>query len=101
MPVELTPNGTRGMQMPKIPKPLEKVMFGMFATVQRREVSEPATVAAFAETVGTQERLQRLCLLTYADIHAVNPEALTPWKAEMLGQLFVATANHFTKTPDR
>jgi len=23
-------------------------------------------------------------LLTYADIHSVNPEALTPWKAEML-----------------
>jgi len=32
--------------------------------------------------------LQRLTLLTYADIHAVNPEALTPWKAEMLWQLF-------------
>ena len=28
-----------------------------------------------------------------ADIHAVNPEALTPWKAEMLWQLFVATSN--------
>jgi len=31
--------------------------------------------------------------LTYADIHSVNPEALTPWKAEMLWQLFVATSN--------
>ncbi len=73
----------------------------MSATVQRREVSEPATVAAFAEKVGTLERLQRLGLLTYADIHAVNPEALTPWKAEMLGQLLVATANQFSKSPDR
>jgi [protein-PII] uridylyltransferase len=45
--------------------------------------------------------LQRLCLLTYADIHAVNPEALTPWKAEMLWQLFVATSNHFSRTVDR
>jgi [protein-PII] uridylyltransferase len=42
-----------------------------------------------------------LCLLTYADIHAVNPEALTPWKAEMLWQLFVATSNYFSRTLDR
>ncbi len=73
----------------------------MSATVQRRDIFDPATVSAFGESVGTQERLQRLCLLTYADIHAVNPEALTPWKAEMLWQLFVATSNHFSRTLDR
>src|SRR5216683_5510213 len=60
----------------------------MSATVQRRDIFDPVTVSAFATTVGNQERLQRLCLLTYADIHAVNPEALTPWKAEMLWQLY-------------
>jgi [protein-PII] uridylyltransferase len=73
----------------------------MSATVQRRDIFDPATVSAFAETVTTQERLQRLCLLTYADIHSVNPEALTPWKAEMLWQLFVATSNYFSRTLDR
>lgn len=73
----------------------------MSATVQRRDIFDPGTISAFAETVATQERLQRLCLLTYADIHAVNPEALTPWKAEMLWQLFVATSNHFSRTLDR
>ncbi len=73
----------------------------MSATVQRRDIFDPATVSVFAEGVGTQERLQRLCLMTYADIHAVNPEALTPWKAEMLWQLFVATSNHFSRTLDR
>jgi [protein-PII] uridylyltransferase len=72
----------------------------MSATVQRRDIFDPATVAAFAATVTNQERLQRLCLLTYADIHAVNPEALTPWKAEMLWQLYVATSNHFSRTLD-
>ena len=72
----------------------------MSATVQRRDIFDPATVSAFAATVGNQERLQRLCLLTYADIHAVNPEALTPWKAEMLWQLYVATSNHFSRTLD-
>ena len=73
----------------------------MSATVQRRDIFDPATVSAFAESVTTQERLQRLCLLTYADIHSVNPEALTPWKAEMLWQLFVATSPYFSRTLDR
>ena len=73
----------------------------MSATVQRRDIFDPGTVSAFADTVTTQERLQRLSLMTYADIHAVNPEALTPWKAEMLWQLFVATSNHFSRTLDR
>ncbi len=73
----------------------------MSATVQRRDIFDPSTVSAFAAIAGTPERLQRLCLLTYADIHAVNPEALTPWKAEMLWQLFVATSNHFSRTIDR
>jgi len=72
----------------------------MSATVQRRDIFDPATVSAFGATAGNQERLQRLCLLTYADIHAVNPEALTPWKAEMLWQLYVATSNHFSRTLD-
>lgn len=73
----------------------------MSATVQRRDIFDPATVSAFAGIVGTQERLQRLCLLTFADIHAVNPEALTPWKAEMLWQLYVATSNYLSRTVDR
>jgi [protein-PII] uridylyltransferase len=73
----------------------------MSATVQRRDIFDPTTISGFAAVVGTPERLQRLCLLTYADIHAVNPEALTPWKAEMLWQLFVATSNHYSRTLDR
>jgi [protein-PII] uridylyltransferase len=73
----------------------------MSATMQRRDIFDPGTVSMFARLAGTQERLLRLTLLTYADIHAVNPEALTPWKAEMLWQLFVATSNHFSRTLDR
>jgi len=39
--------------------------------------------------------------LDLRDIHAVNPEALTPWKAEMLWRLFVSTSNFFSRTLDR
>jgi [protein-PII] uridylyltransferase len=73
----------------------------MSATVQRRDIFDPATITAFADMAGAFERLQRLCLLTYADIHAVNPEALTPWKAEMLWRLFVAASNHMSRALDR
>ncbi|HEX7961004.1 MAG TPA: ACT domain-containing protein, partial [Terriglobales bacterium] len=72
----------------------------MSATMQRRDIFDPATISAFADLVETQERLDRLCLLTYADIHAVNAEALTPWKAEMLWQLFAATSNHLSRSLD-
>jgi [protein-PII] uridylyltransferase len=67
----------------------------------RRDIFNPETVAAFAEKVGTPERLKMLCLLTYADIKAVNPEALTPWKAENVWQLYMATENHLNRSADQ
>jgi len=67
----------------------------------RRDIFDPATVAAMAEKVGTPERLKMLCLLTYADIKAVNPEALTPWKAENVWQLYMATENYLNRSADQ
>src|SRR6266446_1797732 len=66
----------------------------------RRDIFNPETVAAFAEKVGTPERLKMLCLLTYADIKAVNPEALTPWKAENVWQLYIGAANYLSRSAD-
>ncbi len=67
----------------------------------RRDIFNPETVAAFAEKMGTPERLKMLCLLTYADIKAVNPEALTPWKAENVWQLYISTANYLSRSADQ
>ena len=72
----------------------------MSAAAQRRDVFDPETVRHFAKVVGTLERLKMLCLLTYADICSVNPEALTPWKAELLWQLYAATANYLARSVD-
>jgi len=41
-----------------------------------------------------------LTLLTLADIKAVNPEALTPWKAENLWRLYAGTATYYTRSVD-
>ncbi len=72
----------------------------MSAASQRRDVFDPETVRGFAKVVGAVERLKMLCLLTYADICAVNPEAMTPWKAELLWQLYASTANYLTRSVD-
>jgi [protein-PII] uridylyltransferase len=72
----------------------------MSASLLRRDIFELGTIRAFAEQVDTPERLKLLCLFTYADIRAVNPEALTPWKAESLWQLYVLTANYLTRSLD-
>jgi [protein-PII] uridylyltransferase len=66
----------------------------------RRDIFNPETVAAFADKIGTPERLKMLCLLTYADIKAVNPEALTPWKAENVWQLYIGAANYLNRSAD-
>ena len=66
----------------------------------RRDIFNPETVASFAEKMGTPERLKMLCLMTYADIKAVNPEALTPWKAENVWQLYIGAANYLSRSAD-
>lgn len=72
----------------------------MSATLMRRDIFDPHTISAFATKVGTPERLKTLCLLTYADISAVSPETLTPWKADALWQLYVSTSNFLLRGID-
>jgi [protein-PII] uridylyltransferase len=67
----------------------------------RRDIFAPETIAQIAETMGTSERLKMLCLFTYADVKAVNPEALTPWKAENMWQLYIGAANALMRSADQ
>ncbi|MDE3181275.1 MAG: [protein-PII] uridylyltransferase [Acidobacteriota bacterium] len=73
----------------------------MYSTISRRDIFDPSTLQAFAGKIAAPERLKMLCLMTYADISAVNPEAMTPWKAEMLWQLFAMTMNYFRHSVDQ
>jgi [protein-PII] uridylyltransferase len=66
----------------------------------RRDIFDTENVRAFSEKIGSPMLLKMMTLLTYADIKAVNPEALTPWKAENLWQLYMATANFMDRSVD-
>ena len=66
----------------------------------RRDIFDAETVRAFASKVQTPEELRMLTLFTYADINAVHPDALTPWKAENLWRLYIATSNHLDRNID-
>jgi [protein-PII] uridylyltransferase len=66
----------------------------------RRDIFDPENVRDFAEKIGSPMLLKELALLTFSDIKAVNPDALTPWKAENLWQLYISTANFMDRSVD-
>jgi [protein-PII] uridylyltransferase len=67
----------------------------------RRDIFDTETVQTFAGKVQTHESLWKLTLFTYADIRAVHPDALTPWKAENLWRLSMSTANQLDRNVDQ
>ena len=67
------------------------------AVMQSRDVFDPQTVREAAHQMETVERLKALTLMTYADISAVNPEVMTPWRAQQLWQLYLAVYNELTR----
>jgi [protein-PII] uridylyltransferase len=67
----------------------------------RRDIFDTETVRSFAAKVQTHESLWMLTLFTYADICAVHPDALTPWKAENLWRLSMSTANQLDRNVDQ
>jgi [protein-PII] uridylyltransferase len=67
------------------------------SVMQSRDVFDPQTLRELAQQVETVERLKALTVLTYADISAVNPSAMTPWRAEQLWQLYLMVHGQLTR----
>ncbi|HJZ98469.1 MAG TPA: hypothetical protein VKE70_18290, partial [Candidatus Solibacter sp.] len=65
--------------------------------MQSRDLFDPKTLVDVAHQVETVERLRLLTLLTYADISAVNPTVMTPWRAEQLWRLYLMVYNELTR----
>jgi len=61
----------------------------MTHTAFRRDLEDEKTIFEFAKTMGNVNNLKMLYLLTFADVKAVGPEVWNPWKASLLGELYV------------
>jgi [protein-PII] uridylyltransferase len=89
-------------RMQLAPEARESVLFlikqhlRMSLVAFRRDTEDPDVVKEFAAFIGTEDRLKSLTLMTLADVGAVSPETLTPWKEELLWRLYVDTYNHLT-----
>lgn len=70
------------------------------AAMNSRDLNDPATIDGVARRVGTVERLRALTLLTYADISAVNPEAMTSWRLSQLWRLYLLVHGELTRDLD-
>jgi [protein-PII] uridylyltransferase len=62
-----------------------------------RDLDDPSTARLLAGRSGTLELAKKLTLLTFADIGAVNPTALTPWRMEQLWRAYLAAYNELTR----
>ena len=63
----------------------------MSHTAFRRDLNDPKIILTFARKVKHVEVLQKLFILTIADISAVGPEVMTKWKEALLGELYSQT----------
>jgi [protein-PII] uridylyltransferase len=70
------------------------VLSGVMAS---RDLSDAATGRLLAGQVETIERLKLLTMLTYADISAVNPQAMTPWRLEQLWRTYLLAHEELTR----
>ncbi len=80
------------------PERAERVLFLvehhllMSHLAQRRDLSDPRLILEFAKVCGDRTNLRNLYLTTFADIRASSPDAWTPWKGQLLRELFERTA---------
>jgi len=64
---------------------------------QRRDVHDDQLVVDFCRAVGGVDNLQRLYVLTYADMRAVGPGVWNNWRDTLLGDLYVRGREFFEK----
>lgn len=62
----------------------------MSTVAQKQDTNDPAVVRAFADCVGTPQRLVGLYLLTVADIRGTSPKVWSAWKGKLLQDLYHA-----------
>ena len=93
------------MQMPDVER--RTVLFliehhlHLSAVMNSRDLNDPSTALELARRVETLEQLKLLTLMTYADISAVNPDAMTPWRLEQLWRTYLIGHRELTRDLER
>ena len=64
---------------------------------QRRDVHDDQLIADFCRTVETVDNLQRLYVLSYADMRAVAPGVWSNWRDSLLGELYTRAREFLEK----
>lgn len=72
----------------------------------RRDTSDESFIIDFATEVGSAEYLRMLYVMTAADLAAVGPGVLTPWKIDVLTDVYHRSRDHLagggpTTSPER
>ena len=67
---------------------------------QRRDLSDSRTIEHTAEIVGSAQALIELYVLTFSDLYSVGPGTLTPWKDNLLRELFQRTLAYVRFGPE-
>lgn len=80
--IEMPPDDQRSVEF------LIRHHLDLSIVMNSRNLHDPETGRMLADQIGTIERLKLLTILTYGDISAVHPGAMTPWRLEQLWQAY-------------
>ncbi|WP_314260452.1 [protein-PII] uridylyltransferase [Cardiobacterium hominis] len=69
-------------------------------TAQKKDLTDPDTIAAYAVTIPSADHLDHLYLLTLADISATNPSLWNTWRASLLYDLYQQTRHQLEHHQD-
>ena len=64
---------------------------------QKRDLSDPLLIEEFAGTIGSEDALEELYLLSLVDTAQVRPGNLTSWKLTLLDELYLLTSAYLRR----
>jgi [protein-PII] uridylyltransferase len=99
--LRLAETAMRRVKMPEPDRDTVRFLIGhhleLSEAMRGRDLADPHSMGEVAHQMGTVEWLKSLTLVTYADISAVNPAAMTAWRAEQLWRLYLKVYRELTR----